>query len=69
MSTHTRQDDLIPLTEAAEKVGITREYMRQLIHAEKVEYKRIGKFYFLYRREVERLLNNRRETGKPLGKK
>lgn len=56
-------NDLIPITKAATKIGVSREYMRQLAKNNEIQYTQIGRFYFIPSYEVKRLMLQRQELG------
>jgi len=51
----SEEDDLVLLSVAAAEVGLSKERLRQLIHAGDLGAKRLGMYWFVPKREVRRL--------------
>lgn len=59
-------ENLISMTEAAEKLGISRKRVFDFIKAERLPAQKIGKTYVI--REVDLELVRERKTGRPVAK-
>jgi excisionase family DNA binding protein len=54
---------LIPLTEAAKEIGLTRQRLHQLIVNGQIKATRLGRYYYIERSELERY--RQLPAGKP----
>lgn len=60
---------MVGLTEAAEKIGGSREWLRKLIHRGEVRYVQVGRTYGIPLSEIHRLkATPKRHGGWPKGK-
>lgn len=62
-----RAAELITVTHAADKLGVSRQRIHQMLDEGKLDWYRMGKRRFIHRRDVERLVRERSKERKPGG--
>lgn len=62
-SNSSDSDDLLSVAQAAEKLGVTRQRVHDLIKKDQIIARKLGRYYYIEAIEIERYRNQ--PTGKP----